>query len=340
VRPGRAEHDATWQAVASNTLGDDLVVKVLSEIVDRRERALLFAHVALDLPLASVARTLRQDRKGVEEIVNRLIGRLRADEELHAAFANVRQAGRPEHYLDLASKLGLQDWFCGHCKRFMLQPAVGRPRITCSDNCRKRLYRSKYAPPRRRRQELTVGSQRPPALEVSAREAEAMRDALRTIIEHIEGGEEGSRIAREATIRSKAIILLGFTCPLQVTPATLAAFTTDDVIETPRGLEILFRWGDQRTKQYVTIPPDQDRSLCPVRWLRTWDDVQRTRGPRGATLFGEAGGWIPLSSQRVTGLIEGAVRDAGLHSDRRLRANDLLPAYLKEIATAPTRTIR
>src|ERR1700733_8122381 len=114
VRHGRGAGDTTGQTVASDALGDDFLLQVLSKINDKRDRALLFAHVALDLPAASLARTLGQDRKTVEADVVSVLDRLKTAEDLWAGFSDARgtRMGRPEHYLDLVAKLGLQDWFC------------------------------------------------------------------------------------------------------------------------------------------------------------------------------------------------------------------------------------
>ena len=82
MRHGAGAADITAQIVTSDALGDELLLRILSEIVDKRERALLFAHVALDLPLASVARTLGQDRKTLEATITSLLHRLRVAEDL------------------------------------------------------------------------------------------------------------------------------------------------------------------------------------------------------------------------------------------------------------------
>jgi hypothetical protein len=339
VRSGRGSEDATWQAVARSTLGDDLLLQVLSEIVDRRERALLFAHVALELPLASVARTLRQDRKEVEANVNRLLDRLKADEGLRADFSDVHWAGRPEHYLELATKLGLQDWFCASCKRFMMQPAVGRPRITCGDYCRKkhnRAGRQRAGYVSTRRKKSSIETERPPALATCASEAAAMRIALRAIVSASDARER-KWATEKNVIRNRAIILLGLTCPVQVSAATLVGFTKNDVIDTRKGLEVLFRWGASRTRQYVTIPPDTDRSICPVLAVRAWHEVQRARGRGGEKLFEVLPyDWPRFDDVMVAALIERAARNAGLRLSGNLGVHDLLPAYLKEISANVT----
>jgi hypothetical protein len=340
VKPGGRRHDSTWQSVASDALGDDLLLKVLSEVVDKRERAFLFAHIALDLPLTSVARTLRVDRKEAEAVIDRLLGSLRANEELLARFGDVHRAGRLEHYLDLAAKAGLQDWFCAYCKRFMMQPAVGRPRITCSENCRKRRQRYGEAPPNWAPEDHSIGAQCPPALLASAREAEAMRACLLSSIPKLDQARVEGRQRPEIAIRDKAIILLGFTCPVQGSSATLSATTRKSVIETRRGLEILFLRGDRRARQYVTVPPDPDATVCPVRAVRAWNNLRQENDYHDNALFTElftiAGSTVysgkPLDGRGVTEVISAAIRRSGLYPHQQLQVDDLLPTYLKVVS--------
>jgi hypothetical protein len=340
VKPGRGQ-DSTWQSVASSALGDDLLLKVLSEVVDKRERAFLFAHIALDLPLTSVARTLGQDHREAEVIVGRLLARLQEDEELLATFSDVHRAGRVEHYLDLATRAGLQDWFCGYCKRFMMQPAVGRPRITCSENCRKRRQRNGDFPSAWERKGPAAGPQRPPALQASAHVAEAMRARLLSIIRRLNAEGDAGRTRPEIVIRDKAIILLAFTCPVQVSSATLSALPRKSVVETRQGIEVLFHWGSRHDKQYVTVPPDPDATLCPVRAVKSWNELRRENNYRDQALFAElftAGGptlyaGAPLNSRRITDLIGEAIRSSGPYPYQPLRPDDLLPAYLELAST-------
>lgn len=343
MRRGRSVRDATGQTATSDTLGDELLLRVLSEIVDKRERALLFAHIALDLPLASVARTFGQDRKTMEAAIVMLLNRLNSVEDLRASLSDVRRAGRAEHYLELATKLDLRDWFCACCNRFIVQPAVGRPRITCGEYCRKRLNRG--VAPMQRQQDSPVSLPRPPALQVTAGEAEAMRGVLRKVIRNLDSAREIRLSSAEAITRNKAIILLGFTCPVQLSPGRLVGMAMDDVIVTWKGLDVLFRWGERQTRQYVTIPPDPETLICPVRAVQAWRAQLRQHGRRGGPLFEELT-WpderimedqTALPNWSAISLIQRAIRDVGLRP-RRPEASDLLPTYLKEVAISPSDT--
>jgi hypothetical protein len=337
MRPAGRGNDTTWQAVASKTLGDDLLLKVLSEVVDTRERAVLFAHVALDLPVAALARTLGQEREEVKALVNRVLDRLKADEDLYAVFTDVHRAGHRDHYLSLAVRLGLQDWFCASCERFMIQPAVGRPRVTCSDVCRKRRLRGRAGS-----QQDFEDPGRVPALRVAVGDADSVRDVLRIVIAHLDVAADAKLMPRETAIRNKAIILLGATCPIDLSPAILASFSANDVIETRKGLDVLLRQSRHQAKRYVTVPPDQDRAICPVRGLRAWRDLQRKELRQTGTLFQQlkfdegrldtrASG-RPLIRRTVASIIQKAVSDAGLNSAGQLHFNDSLPFYFRESA--------
>ena len=283
--------DTTGEAVAGDTLGDELLIAVLSNIEDKRERALLLAHLGLDLPLSALARTLESDRKALEETIGTILTRLRSDEDLVARLSNVRRAGRMEHYLGLVVKLDLQDWFCAHCRQFIAQPAVGRPRKTCSDACRQAFHRAGgtgwkdeaagiSGPYQRsnRPEDLREEIRRSSALQLTRQEADAMRGALRSMVRALDVALQLGRSSPDVRDRDNALILLGFNCPVQLSPDHLAALKMEDVIETPKGLEIVLHWGKRNVRQYITVPLDPDAVLCPVRAMRVWRARVRQSG--------------------------------------------------------------
>jgi hypothetical protein len=114
---------------------------VFSRIPDREDRALLLAHVALGVSIASLERQLETSRDVIAARIDAVLTALRADAELTDKLSGIRRAGRDEHFQAMIIRLGLQDWFCAYCTQFMIQPATGRPRKTCSDLCRHRLWR-------------------------------------------------------------------------------------------------------------------------------------------------------------------------------------------------------
>jgi hypothetical protein len=178
-------------------------------------------------------------------------------------------------------------------------------------------------------------------LEVTPSEAEAMRSALRRVVRNLDSARDLRLSSAEAITRNKAIILLGFACPVQLSPVTMADLVLNDVIEVSKGLDVLLHWDSRQAKQYVTIPPDPDPAVCPVRALRAWRLLARQQGRRGGRLFEELShpgersmlGQIPLHS-RIATLIEKAIRDAGLRPSRDLNGYDLLPTYLKDAVAA------
>jgi hypothetical protein len=341
VKHTRNGEDITGQIVASDALGDELLVRVLSKVGDKRERALLFAHVALEQPLTSLARVLKQDRKTIEATVTSLLGRLRSDEDLCSSFSDIRRAGRREHYLDLVAGLGIEQWICSSCGELIDQPAVGRTRITCTDACRqkrcraKSVRRSPYAKSSNIRPSSARSAERPPLLVTSSEEQVAMRGALRKMIAILDETSDAAN-----AVRDKAIILLGFTCPVQLSSATLTNLRMDDVGKRGEGLEIIFHWGAEKAKQHVKMVPDQDELVCPVRAVLKWQALLPRNDYRGKPLFAELArsDENPLvgSGRRrgatVAALIQHVIHEAGLPPGRSLRVSHLLPAYLKEIA--------
>ena len=165
-----------------------------------------------------------------------------------------------------------------------------------------------------------------------------MRGALRRVIRNLDSARDVRLSSVEAITRNKAIILLGFTCPVQLSPVSLADLVMDDVTETRKGLEVLFRWGTRQARQYVTIPSDPEPVMCPVRAVRAWRALLRQHGRRGGPLFEELT-WpdermeteqTPLGSLSAVHLIEKTFKDAGLGPSNDLHVRDLLPNYLKE----------
>ena len=282
MKRDRSAEDITGQVAASDALGDEFLFLVLSMVDDKRERALLFAHIALDLSLAYLARTMGQERKAVEAIVAGLIDRLQEDEDLRSRFADVQRAGRPEHFIELAAKLGLQDWSCAYCGRFIVQPSVGRPRITCSEICRKRRNRGNQQPA------LGANSPHQRLRQVPADEGE-VSEKLRVIIKSAR-----STMNDDNKTRNSAIVLLGFNRSIQMSPKTLASIQMNDVKETAKGLEVFSSWDDERGGRYVWIPYNQHQPICPVRAVMKWKLLLRRCGLSSGPLFQE----LPSNAQR------------------------------------------
>ena len=142
-RGDRRGPDITSETAIGDVSGDSLLTEVLSRIEDKHDRALLIAHIALGISLASMEEQLGASREDLGVRVNAILAALRQDTELLDTLSGIRRAGRDEHFQPMIIRLGLEGWFCAYCMEFMIQPATGRPRKTCSDLCRHRLWRQR-----------------------------------------------------------------------------------------------------------------------------------------------------------------------------------------------------
>lgn len=348
MRRGRVS-DTTAETVAGDSLGDAVLTSVLSRIEDAHERTILFAHVALDLPVPAIARAFDLDPQAVKETVRALLRKLRSDQALSAQLRDIRRAGRPEHYLFLAEMLNLEDWLCARCGRPLVQPKVGRPRKTCSDSCRvalslaggqgwKDAKEGATSTPRRPSGAVSPDEERRrrASLVLTAQEAEEIRNLLRRII----GRSFTLYTTKDCKARDKALLLLGFTCPVQLSAEDLAALTLDNVRLTGKGLEIRLQWGRDkaRIRQYVTVPPDRDPDLCPVRTIHEWQNALFKAGYRSGPLFPRMPHWdvvragLPgMGGRAMASVISNALDEARV-TPRTLPALALLPTFLKDVA--------
>ena len=349
MRRGRIV-DTTAEMAAGDSLGDAVLTSVLSRIQDAHERTIFFAHVALDLPVPAVARAFSLDSTEVEETVKILLRRLRSDETLSAQLSDIRRAGRPEHYLILAEKLDLQDWLCARCGRPMVQPKVGRPRKTCSDTCRVALSlaggqgwkdaKDQASLPREANRLISPREeiQRRASLVLTAQETDAMRTLLGRVMDK---RSPGWYTTIDYRTRNKTLLLLGFTCPVQLSAEDLAALTLEDVRLTDKGLEIVLHWGKHRSeiRQYVTVLKDRDPDLCPVRAMRAWQTRLYQAGYQVGPLFPRMAGWESLDKRKRPGMggrvmasvINNAMKEARM-TPRAFSESTLLPTFLRDAA--------
>ena len=347
MRHGRIV-DTTAEIAAGDSLGDAVLTSVLSRIQDAHERTIFLAHVALDLPVPSVARAFGLDPMQVEETVKALLRKLRSDETLSAQLRDIRRAGRPEHYLLLAEKLDLQDWLCARCGRPMVQPKVGRPRKTCSDTCRVALSlaggqgwkdaKDRASLPQMVNRLVSPGEEirRRASLALTVQETDAMRALLRKITDSRDGGRWTSRDYR---VRNKALMLLGFTCPVQLSAEDLAALTLEQIRLSSEMAEIVLHWGkgQSRTRQYATVPRDRDPDLCPFRAILAWQTRLYEAGHRIGPLFPRMAYWDSVSERNRSGMggrvmasvIGNAMQEAHV-APRGFSESTLLPTFLRD----------
>ena len=303
-RSSEGGDDFTADAAVGNVAGESLLASVLERIEDELDRVLVLGHIALDTPLAKLARELNLDRRELAARVKKAIDVLSQDKALKAQLGDVWRAGQYEHYEALAFRLNLQHWFCSQCAGLMVQRGTGRPRNTCNDRCRRLLYeaggvswKDQYEPgalPTRSR--LALGR------ENVALDTASGREKLRAIMRPIEAGLVETLWNEPAVqSRDRAMLLLGFNCPIQITPADLAALDVTDVWRTAHGLEVLLFKRAARARQYVTVPMSEDSKLCSVNAVPPWRSLMLKRGRSTGPLFVRlnADGSIPLNSRRL-----------------------------------------
>jgi hypothetical protein len=298
--------DFTAEAAVGNVVGESLLALVLERIEDQQDRVLVLAHIALDTPLSKLAREMKLDRRELSTRIERAIAMLGSDESLKARLGDVRRAGQYEHHEALAFRLNLQDWFCSQCGGLMVQRGIGRPRNTCSDRCRRLLYEAGGASWKDQYEEGTEPSRSRLALTRKniALDTASGRGKLRTIMRPIEAGAvEGMWDKPVVQSRDRAMLLLGFSCPVPTSPSELAALDVTDVTRTSHGLEVRLFKRSARPTQYVTVPMSENPKICPVSAMTPWRSLMlrssRTTGPLFIRL--NADGNIPPSSRRMGG---------------------------------------
>jgi hypothetical protein len=284
----RSADDRTAGSAIGNVSGESLLAYALERIDDELDRVLILAHIALDAPLSTLVRALKVERTELAARVDRALDMLRDDEVLSAQLGDVLRAGEHEHYQTLALRLNLQDWFCSQCGGLMVQRGVGRPRSTCNSRCRRLLFEAGGASWKDQHEKRPSGANRPDGDHVHATiDSPGGREKLRAVIGPIESGAlyhaESPLDYWTVQARDRAMVLLGFACPVPLTPSDLVALDVDDVRSGTNGLEIrLFRRAARATR-YVTLPRSTDAKLCAVtavtHWRSTMVSLGRTTGP-------------------------------------------------------------
>ena len=300
MRPsGGRVPDTTGDTAVGDVAGGSLLVALLSRIEDKRERVLILAHIGLGMSLTTLARDLKLDRRELAKRVERILAELREDNDLAVMLSGIDRAGRPDHYQALAYRLDLQDWFCSHCGRFIIQPEIGRPRITCSNKCRRLHNQVRPRGLQEQRGNSSTDSHAVDSLIRETQPAKAERGKLLELVNRINLAEENSKRQPDIDwdqpdnqIRDRALILLGFRCPIPLSTLDLAALNVDDAIQTTMGLEVrLYRWARRETR-YVTMPIDTDdphalhgagrnglAKMPNTNWSDYWSSIPKD-GPR------------------------------------------------------------
>ena len=102
----------------------------------------------------------------------------------------------------------------------------------------------------------------------------------------IEGSAPAWWWSPEYLDRSRALVLLGFTCPIPLSRRqACCALDSDDIVQTSRGLEVrLYQHAGRRTR-YITLPADGNRELDVVQALLAWRAHLLDKGNRTGPLF-------------------------------------------------------
>jgi hypothetical protein len=140
-------------------------------------------------------------------------------------------------------------------------------------------------------------------------------------------------------VRNKALLLLGFTCPVQLSAEDLAALTLEQVHLSTEKAEIVLHWGKGKTRirQYATVPQDRDPDLCPVRAIQALQTLLYNADHRIGPLFPRMAYWDSLDERnrlsmggRVMASVIGNAMQEARVTLRGFSESTLLPAFLRD----------
>jgi hypothetical protein len=100
---------------------------------------------------------------------------------------------------------------------------------------------------------------------------------------------------QEISLRNRAILLLGFKCPIPLHPSDLVSLDIGDVLPTRDGVEIRLYRRASRPTQYVTISTIDDRATCTARLLNSWRGTLLRNGRATGPFFVRVERRVPLS---------------------------------------------
>jgi hypothetical protein len=216
----RQADDVTGDAATGNLAGDMVLNSVLAKLQDEFDQVLVLTHLALDIPLAPLARDLKISR---QELQARVDG-IRTELSRHAGLSRlsgIRRAGQIEHYYPIIARLGLQNWFCAcpGCPNLIFQSKTGRPRKTCSGRCRSRLNREQGITWQDRHYGRSPrDSDALDGQDHGTEDVIATRDFILQLMRPINYPPPRTYWHRpNIHCRDRALLLLGFTCPVPVT---------------------------------------------------------------------------------------------------------------------------
>ncbi len=340
--------DHTGEAAVGDMSSDSLFTEVLSRIEHEEDRVLLLAHIGLEISVRSLSRTLGVSAENVTARIAGIVATLREDKDLAAKLQDVRRAGRTENYQALAFALGLQDWFCSWCGQFLVRSETGVMRKTCSGRCRTRLSRA-HGVGWKNGYRARSSSSAEPARDDAARWVAPPDAVLRKLVEPMDVRKRPTYFwylepktfwwQPDTRLRDRAAVLLGFTCPVGLTPKDLAGLDANDLVRTARGMEIRLRLQDRGKTRYITVPAREDPAVCPVAALVAWKGRLARAGHVSGPLFVKMDeiGRLPAHPSRLHALTMARIfTQVGVHAvgqdgSPRATPSTLLPSYLSEI---------
>jgi len=311
-RSRRFAPDSTGDAAVGNVSGASLLEEVLGRIEDERERVLILAHIGLDISLRNLSYSLGTSATEIAERVNAIIMKLREDADLAMMLSGISRAGRNENYQALVFRLGLQDWFCSYCGKFMVQSELGPLRRTCSGRCRNRLFRANGVGWKDQYEGIPAGlSQSTTDLVQSQPDITSYHEKVLRLIRTIDTAHKNADRRRyygafwqrpETLSRDRALLLLGFMCPTPLSPTDIATLDIDDIVKTKEGIEVRLYLRNLQKKRYINIAAANDPILCPAVAMSNWRlrlmQSGRTTGPLFIRM--DSNGQLPRETIRLT----------------------------------------
>jgi len=232
-----------------------------------------------------------------------------------------------------------------YCGSFIIQTGMGRPRKTCSNVCRRKLYQAGGSSWKddyqfRSRREFDDLDRRNPANTSPLVANDAVQAIMRPFRASV---HDSARVESDfifwwqsdIRFRDRALLLLGLKCPVSLNPRDLASLDVDDIAFRPTGLEVRLHRRSENPTRYVIMPPNADKELCVVEAISAWRTrimrTGRTLGPLFVRL--DDRGHLSnvdtkLTSVAVASIIENAVMPANVKHLPQLTPQTYISEYL------------
>jgi hypothetical protein len=318
----RRPADYTGEAAVGDVASVSLFGELVARIDDKTDQVLLLARVGLEYSERNLSQALNMEKSAVDLRIQEIIAALRSDQALAAKLEDVRRAGRPENYLALALQLGLQDWFCSWCEKLMVQSERGARRKTCGDSCRLKLFRAGGVGWKNKLDEArspAPSARIPTPAPLPSTFAAASDDVLGRLMWTVDKDTKPAHVVARTPkwwephtrLRDRAMLLLGLTCEVGLTPMDIASLDVDDVVRTAKGLELRLYRNVARPVRYVTVAVRQVETVCPAAAVMAWKRELTSARPGPGPLFVRLNnqGCIGGKLLRITGHAVASIAD-------------------------------